>query len=124
AVADADGARSRRCSIHSGRFAGAIPHRLDPRQVNASHSGFQQHRCAVGAEACVMFDGLKYIESESTGRQELFDLTKDPGETMSIALVAPDKIAKARALLAERLAAANAMRARRHITTTLRKMDR
>jgi arylsulfatase len=49
----------------------------------------------------VLFDGMKYIRSIGSGAEELYDLARDPGETMSLARSAPERTASARALLAQ-----------------------
>ncbi len=56
-----------------------------------SDAGFRAEpvvSCSVlwyGEQESVIFDGLKYIRSCVTGREELFDLTTDPGELSPVA---------------------------------------
>lgn len=49
----------------------------------------------------VIFDGLKYIRSLLTNREELYDLTRDPKEQTSIANVSPEKTRKMREILGQ-----------------------
>ncbi len=44
----------------------------------------------------ILFDDLKYVRFLETGDEELFDLASDPGEKISIATTAPDRLATAR----------------------------
>jgi arylsulfatase A-like enzyme len=57
----------------------------------------------------LVFDGLKYIRSES-GQEELFDLLADPRERISLVGTAPERLREAQAQLQARLAAAEALR--------------
>jgi arylsulfatase A-like enzyme len=49
----------------------------------------------------VVFHGLKYIRSLVTGKEELYDLTRDPEERVSISDSSPDKVERARTILRE-----------------------
>jgi len=49
----------------------------------------------------IVFDGLKYIRSLVTGQEELYDLTRDPEERVSIVNSSPDKVERARTMLRE-----------------------
>jgi arylsulfatase A-like enzyme len=49
----------------------------------------------------VIFDGFKYIRSIVTGREELYDLSRDPGELFSILHLLPEKVRMARDILME-----------------------
>jgi hypothetical protein len=49
-------------------------------------------------QQAVVFDGMKYIRSNITGDEQLFDLQSDPAERTSIAATAPDRLARMRAL--------------------------
>ena len=50
-------------------------------------------------EWSVIFDGLKYIEYRETGREEIYDLAADPGETTSIAADRPEALIQGRDFL-------------------------
>ena len=52
----------------------------------------------------VVFDGLKYIRSLNSPREELYDLDSDPGEKNNIAFLHADKVTQARELLAAKTA--------------------
>jgi arylsulfatase A-like enzyme len=65
---------------------------------------------AVEEQIAVMFDRYKYIRSIGSGREELFDLARDPGEQMSLALVSPDVLATGRALADQHLGQADDLR--------------
>ena len=52
----------------------------------------------------VVFDGLKYIRSLNSPREELYHLDSDPGEKNNIAFLHADKVAQARELLAAKTA--------------------
>ncbi len=47
----------------------------------------------------VMFDGLKYIHSLLTNREELYDLSSDPEEQVSVVSSFPDKVWQAKNIL-------------------------
>jgi len=47
----------------------------------------------------VIFDGLKYIHSLGSNREELYDLARDPNEQFSIVQSFPDKVEQARNIL-------------------------
>jgi hypothetical protein len=53
-------------------------------------------------EASVLFGGFKYLRELVTGREELYDLTRDPLERHSIAEGSPELVQRARQLLARR----------------------
>src|SRR5207302_11337174 len=71
------------------------------RPANAAPPVFSVTTSPYEPKIAVMFDGLKYIESRDTGRQELFDRAKDPQEQMSTAPLSPDTVARWLALFAE-----------------------
>jgi len=71
----------------------------------------------------VIFDGFKYIESEATGRRELFDLARDPHEQASLASTAPEIAAKGRDLLNARRSEEARLRAQLGIVPTPRRYD-
>jgi hypothetical protein len=48
----------------------------------------------------VVFDGMKYIRSSTTGREELYDLLSDPQERTSLSAIAPQKLQRGKELLA------------------------
>jgi arylsulfatase A-like enzyme len=48
---------------------------------------------------CVIFDKSKYILNLVTSKEELYDLSKDPGEEFSLANSYPEKIREAREIL-------------------------
>jgi arylsulfatase A-like enzyme len=52
-------------------------------------------------KSALVFDGHKYIRWEVSGREELYDLRADPGETIDLAAREPELVAKARKLLDE-----------------------
>ena len=52
----------------------------------------------------VVFDGLKYIRSLDSAREELYDLERDPSEKNNIAFLHADKVVRARELLAAKTA--------------------
>jgi arylsulfatase A-like enzyme len=58
----------------------------------------------------VIFDGLKYIRAEQTGREELFDLTADPRESVSVAASLPGPLSEARTLIDRHTEAAAQLR--------------
>ena len=58
----------------------------------------------VPEREAVVFDGMKYIRSADSPREELYDLTSDPGEKNNIAFLHADKVAQARELLAAKAA--------------------
>jgi len=62
-------------------------------------------------QVAVMWNGLKYILSEITGREELYDLAADPGELDSLAAARPADIDRARAILASLKARVQQLRA-------------
>ncbi len=61
-------------------------------------------------QVALAFGGTKYIRRLESGAEELYDLAVDPGETVSIADSAPERLARARRLLAEAEAASKALR--------------
>ncbi|MGE0384280.1 MAG: sulfatase [Gammaproteobacteria bacterium] len=60
----------------------------------------------------VIFDGMKYIHSRVTGREELYRLQDDPGERASLAATEPGALDTARGLLAADAADAQRLRGR------------
>lgn len=58
------------------------------------------------------FDGMRYIRWLMSGREELYDLARDPGERSSIVASSPAQIRKARNLLAGMEASSRALRRR------------
>lgn len=58
----------------------------------------------------LIFDGLKYIRNEQTGREELFDLGRDPHERVSLSSSSPERIEEARALIEQQVEAAAQLR--------------
>ncbi len=66
----------------------------------------------------VQSDETKYIRSLLTDREELYDLTQDPGEQFSITTHAPEKIKEARELLAGYDARCDALRERHPVAVT------
>jgi arylsulfatase A-like enzyme len=64
----------------------------------------------------IIFRDLKYIRFLETNREELYDLTEDPGETSNIAPLFPKVVQEARALLAEHDASAEKLRDRLRIS--------
>ena len=64
----------------------------------------------------VLFDDIKYIRRLASGKEELYDLEFDPGETRSILSAAQDKAAAARAILRKRHVEAD--RLQKHYQTT------
>jgi arylsulfatase len=77
-----------------------------PRPVVIASIGANEDRLAV------LFEAFKYIRSIGAGREELYDLSRDPGEQMSLVLVAPETLARGRALANAHLAQAAALRQR------------
>jgi len=49
-------------------------------------------------QQAVIFDGMKYIRSNITGREQLYDLRRDPTEQTSIASSAPGQLERMRAI--------------------------
>jgi len=49
----------------------------------------------------LLFDQYKYVQSPATGKEKLYDLDKDPGETESIVASIPDKAAEAAKMLSD-----------------------
>ncbi len=49
-------------------------------------------------QQAAVFDGMKYIRSNITGDEQLFDLQRDPTERTSIATTAPDRLGRMRVL--------------------------
>ncbi len=64
----------------------------------------------------VIFDGLKYIRVLMTGREELYDLARDPKERKSLVSSSPDKVEQARDILKKVDAAAMRLRKLHGIT--------
>ncbi len=60
----------------------------------------------------VVFDGMKYIQSLVTGKEELYDLTEDPAEQFNIAHQRPDVVAHARQLVTRQATRARQLRTR------------
>jgi arylsulfatase A-like enzyme len=60
----------------------------------------------------VVFDGWKYVRHAITGREELYDLGRDPRETRELSSEAPERLREAREVLARELARAEALRSR------------
>ncbi|HVS09067.1 MAG TPA: sulfatase [Planctomycetota bacterium] len=60
----------------------------------------------------VVFDGWKYVRYAITGREELYDLGRDPRETRELSREAPERLREAREVLDRELAGAEALRAR------------
>ena len=58
----------------------------------------------------MIFDGWKYIRAVQTGREELFDLTADPGEKVSVAALLPERLNQARTLIDQHIEAAARLR--------------
>ncbi len=58
----------------------------------------------------IVFDRTKYVRWLDSGKEELYDLAADPAETISIADSAPDRLERARQLLAETEAESRALR--------------
>jgi len=71
----------------------------------------------------VVFDEWKYIESEGTGRRELFDLANDPREQTSLTVQAPEKAEIGRQLLVQRRAEGDRIRSRYRRISTPRRYD-
>lgn len=65
----------------------------------------------------VVFDGLEYILSLATNEEELYDLTRDPTEKISLVGSLPDEVEKARNALAEHSKMARSLREHHGITT-------
>jgi arylsulfatase A-like enzyme len=90
---------------------GAARAKLDvqPRPLVSSAILYFENRSAV------VFDGFKLIQFHLSDRVELYDLAADPGEKHSLADARPDLVERGRKLLAEHLAAAQALRERHKI---------
>jgi arylsulfatase A-like enzyme len=71
----------------------------------------------------VVFEGWKYIRSATSGREELYRLTDDPGERSNLALDYPDMIKRGRALIDEHARATEAFRATHRISNPNIKLD-
>jgi arylsulfatase A-like enzyme len=72
---------------------------------------------------CVVFDGWKYIRSETTGLDMLFKLADDPGERTSLVVAYPAIVARGRALLDEHERAMEAYRQDHGISNPTVRMD-
>jgi len=66
----------------------------------------------------VLFGATKYIASTLTGREQLYDLQRDPGEKISLVASEPELLAQSRALLAAHDQEARQLRARYRIQPT------
>lgn len=71
----------------------------------------------------LLFGGLKYVRSLITGREELYDLASDPGEQLSIAHSAPEKIEAARTVLEALKKQAQQLRTRLGLTAATQEMS-
>jgi len=71
----------------------------------------------------VVFEGVKYIRSAVTGREELYDLRRDPRELRSLVAVEAGLVARVRVLMEEHLVRAEAYCRDHGVTRTTVEMD-
>jgi arylsulfatase A-like enzyme len=95
-ILDVSGVPYERESLSSGSLAplwGPAP--PDDGPILSTGTLYYEDRVAIHV------GGFKYIQSLVTGREELYDLERDPAERVSLAGAAAEKVHRARELLAE-----------------------
>ncbi|HET6350435.1 MAG TPA: sulfatase [Candidatus Krumholzibacteria bacterium] len=100
----------------AGLMTGKVAH-LPARPLFSGGTLFRSHWESV------VFDGWKYIRSETTGRDLLFNLADDPGERNSLVVKYPDIVARGQAYLDEHERAMEAYREERGISNPTVRMD-
>lgn len=71
---------------------------------------FSAGALSYGGKESVIVDGLKYVRSLTSDREELYNLIQDPGETVSMETLLPNMAQKAKSILGNHVIVADSLR--------------